>query len=82
MNSALISLSGFHGQVSRLTFTYEGDQIRLLSEQIIEMTIATPAETPDQGPASNCVTAMGRSRTGRRFRIRCKPAVRSSPPTG
>jgi hypothetical protein len=53
MSPALISLSGFHGQVSRLTFTYEGDQIRLLSEQVIEMTIATSDSAGgDTGPGA------------------------------
>lgn len=41
MSAALISENSYHGQVSRLTFTYEGKQFRLLSEQIVEMTIAT-----------------------------------------
>jgi hypothetical protein len=53
MSADLISVSGFHGPVSRLTFTYEGDQFRLLSEQIVEMTVATSDSAGgDTGPGA------------------------------
>jgi hypothetical protein len=46
-----MTLVGFHGPVSRLTFGYVGQEIWLLSEYVVEMTMTRSDSAGVPGPA-------------------------------